>query len=373
MTYCRICILPDTRPGITLGQDLVCSACRGHALKTSGIDWSQRGKDFETLVTEAKERSTGYDCIVPVSGGKDSWFQVITCKEMGLKVLGLTWRAPGRTPLGQRNLDQMIARTGIDHIDYSINPAVESRFMRAAFEEKGASALPMHMALFHIPIRLAVSLKIPLIVWGENPQLEYGGEIDEQLSTELDEAWLRKHGCLQSTTPDDWTGEVLSEQDLVAYQVPSTIDLDFVPRSIFLGSFLPWDPFRNTEIAQAHGFEAAEKPLVGSWNFADIDDEFMSIHHFLKWYKFGITRAFDNLSVQIRFGKLTRGEAIETLRRLGPQVPQEDIQAFVSFVEQDEDWFWKVCETFRNPTVWHQDDDGRWTIPGFIIDSWQWS
>ncbi|MBM3571380.1 MAG: N-acetyl sugar amidotransferase, partial [Alphaproteobacteria bacterium] len=156
MNYCRRCVLPDTRPGIVLDQDGICSGCRGHDDKIKTIDWAARRRGFETIVADAKTRSQGYDCIVPVSGGKDSWYQVIRCKEHGLKVLGVTWRTPARTEIGQRNLDAMIAQLGIDHIDYTIDPEVERRFMVAAFERKGATAIPMHMALFAIPIRLAV-------------------------------------------------------------------------------------------------------------------------------------------------------------------------------------------------------------------------
>ena len=132
MTYCKRCILPDTRPGITIDEFGICSACRGHDLKENGIDWKAREQDFAKLADAAKQRSAGYDCIVPVSGGKDSWYQIIKAQEYGLNVLAVTWRTPARTEIGQRNLDEMIRSLGVDHIDYSINPDVERRFMVAA-------------------------------------------------------------------------------------------------------------------------------------------------------------------------------------------------------------------------------------------------
>lgn len=369
MEYCRRCVLPTTRPGITLDPEGICSACRGHRLKESVIDWEQRRKELDRIGEEARSRSAGYDCIVPVSGGKDSWYQVIVCKELGLRVLGVTWRAPGRNELGQQNLDALVAQLAIDHVDYSINLEVERRFARVAFEQRGASGIPMHMALFHIPIRLAVQLKIPLIVWGENPQLEYGGEEEEQLTTDLDREWLAQHGCLQSTTPTDWMSDDLELRDLVAYQLPDQVD--FTPRSIFLGSFLKWNPLRNMEVALAHGFKPAEEARTGSWNFADVDDDLISIHHYLKWYKFGFTRAFDNLSVQIRTNSITRDQAIATLKELGDQTPHADIQAFCRFVKRDVDWFWDVAECFRNLDIWHQ-EAGVWKIRNFLVPDWRW-
>lgn len=371
MNYCRICILPDTRPGVTLDADGVCSACHGHRDKEERIDWAAREAAFRELVAAASARSSGYDCIVPVSGGKDSWYQVIRAQEYGLKVLGVTWRTPARTAVGQRNLEAMIARLGVDHIDYTIDPDVERRFMKAAFEEAGATGLPMHMALFAIPIRLAVQLRIPLIVWGENSQLEYGGTETERMATRLDAGWLAKHGCLQSTNADDWVGrEGLTAADLAAYAFPR--DPGFEVDSIFLGSYFKWNTFENAEIARRHGFSHGSDDLTtGTWDFADIDCRFISLHHFLKWYKFGMTRAFDNLSVQIRYGMTSRDEAIDTLRRLGPQIPVEEIRAFCSFQGLPESWFWQVCERFRNPAIWRKDGD-RWAIPGFLIEDWEW-
>lgn len=371
MKYCRKCILPDTRPGLTIEEDGICSACHGHMDKETKIDWPARAKAFEEIVTDAKNSSSGYDCIVPVSGGKDSWYQVIKAREYGLKVLGITWRTPARTKIGQDNLDQMIKCLGIDHIDFTIDPDVERRFMKAAYERLGATGLPMHMALFAIPIRLAVQMRIPLIVWGENPQLEYGGNEAERLATTLDAGWLSKHGCLQSTNASDWIGkEGLTEKDLVAYNFPTEPDFDV--RSVFLGSFFKWNSFENTKVAEEHGFVFAQDNLkTGSWEFADIDCDFISLHHFIKWYKFGITRSFDNLSVQIRYGMISRDDAVEEIRRQGLQAPVQDIKKFCEFQNLPESWFWEVAEKFRNPDIW-QCRNGQWVIPGFLIDDWDW-
>ena len=371
MRYCQRCILPDTRPGLTIDEEGICSACRGHEDKEHHIDWPARETAFAALVADAKRRSTGYDCIVPVSGGKDSWYQIIKAQEYGLKVLAVTWRTPARTEIGQQNLDSMIRCLGVDHIDYTINPDVERRFMKAAFEKLGATGLPMHMALFAIPIRLALQLRIPLIVWGENAQLEYGGAKDERLATHLDRDWLAKHGCLQSTNAADWVGEEgLTEEDLAAYAL-GEVD-DFKLESVFLGSFFKWNSFENARVAAERGFKSDASHLkTGTWDFADIDCRFISLHHFLKWYKFGITRSFDNLSVQIRMGMTTREEAIEIVRQKGWEAPNEDIKAFCAFQGLPEEWFWRVCESFRNPAIWRRDSD-VWKIPGFLIEDWSW-
>jgi N-acetyl sugar amidotransferase len=374
LKYCARCILPNTRPGIFLDSEGVCSGCRGHDDKENRIDWVTRAKAFDTVVAEAKQRSNGYDCIVPVSGGKDSWYQVITCQQHGLKVLGVTWRTPGRTHVGQRNLERMIDRLGIDHIDVTINPDVERRFMTAAYEQKGATAIPMHMALFAIPTRLAVQMRIPLVVWGENPQLEFGGDEADRLATELDLDWIAKHGVTNQTNREDWIGaEGLTDADLAVYRLPPTQDFEaFAPKSIFLGSFFKWNSFDNARLSGEHGFESGDGHLkTGVWSFADIDCDFIALHHFLKWYKFGILRSFDNLSVQIRYGLTSRQDAIEALRDGGFQIPSDDISKFCDFVGKPESWFWDVAEGFRDETIWRR-DGGVWKISGFLIEDWDW-
>src|SRR5690606_34616443 len=145
--YCRRCVLPDTRPGIRLDADGVCNACRAHAAKAR-IDWPARRAALDALLAPVRERSRGYDCLVPVSGGKDSTWQVVQCLRRGLRVLAVTWRTPGRTALGQRNLESLM-RLGVDHIDYTIDAEVERRFMYKALVRTGSTAVPMHFAIYN--------------------------------------------------------------------------------------------------------------------------------------------------------------------------------------------------------------------------------
>ena len=156
---------------------------------------------------------------------------------------------------------------------------------------------------------------------------------------------------------------------MTAYRIPDAPD--FEVRSVFLGAFFKWSSFENTRIAQEHGFEVDAAARTGTWEFADIDCDFIALHHFLKWHKFGMTRAFDTLSVQIRAGLTTRQEAVETIRRLGLQKPQADIAKFCAFVGEPVDWFDGVAERFRNPKIWLRDGN-TWKIPGFLIEDWNW-
>ncbi len=372
MKYCARCITPDTRPNIELDGNGVCNACSAHESR-SRIDWPYRERAFRDVVENAKCRSKGYDCLIPVSGGKDSTWQVVTCLDYGLKPLAVTWQTPARTEIGARNLANLVS-LGVDHIDYQINPSVEKKFLYKALVEYGSTAVPMHMALFNIPLKIAVRFDIPLVVWGENSAFEYGGGEDERAGFRLDAKWLKKYGVTQGTTASDWVSEELTRKDLTPYFGPSTEELEQKGvLAVFLGYYFPWDPASSLATALAHGFKArAEGPKTGYYDYADIDDDFISLHHYLKWYKFGFTRSFDNLSLEIRNGRVTRNRAIDILRSHGDETPHEDIDRFCEYLGLTRNRFSEIIERFRNLDVW-VNRNGAWMIDDFLIGDWKWT
>ena len=372
MKYCTRCIIPDTRPNIELDADGVCNACRAYDARPD-IDWTSREQAFRSVVDNAKTRSNGYDCLIPVSGGKDSTWQVIKCLEYGLHPLAVTWKTPGRSELGQHNLD-CLTRLGADHIDYQISPAVERKFVYRSFKKFGSTAVPMHMALFNIPLTIALRFDIPLVVWGENSAFEYGGDREEQTGFQLDDRWLRTYGVTHGTTAEDWVSDDLTAQELTAYFGPNEAELKTKGvLAVFLGYYFPWDPETSLNAALAGGFQVRRAgPKTGYYNYADIDDDFISIHHWLKWYKFGFTRLFDNLSLEIRNGRMSRDEAVGILRQVGSQAPHDDIARLCEFLQISVDHFYKISETFRDHDVWSRRND-QWVIDDFMIPDWDWN
>ena len=373
MRYCERCILPSTRPGLEIGADGICSACTAHSERRTEIDWPARGREFSQLVREVRELGRPYDCVIPVSGGKDSTWQTVTCLEHNLHPLAVTWKTPARTELGARNLDNLVG-FGVDHIDFQINPKVERLFVLEALARFGTTALPMHLALFNIPLSIATRFAVPLVVWGENSAAEYAGSGPESESSRLDAAWMRKYGVAHGTTAQDWVSDQLSEQDLTPYFGPSDQELeDAGTEAVFLGHFFRWDPELTAQVAREHGFESrAEGPLTGYYSHADVDDAFLvSIHHWLKWLKFGFTRTYDNLSLEIRNGRMKRDEAISILRERGDETPHADIDRLCDYLGITRERFFEIAESFRSPEVW-TNRDGVWQIEGFLIPDWPW-
>lgn len=372
--WCQHCILPDTRPHLVIDEHGVCNACRAHARKAS-IDWAARAQHLRDIVAAARAAADrrGYDCLIPVSGGKDSTWQTVKCLELGMRPLAVTWKTPARTEIGRRNLENLIA-LGVDHIDWQISPRVEARFMVKAFVRYGSTAIPMHLALFTMPFTLAVRFRIPLVLWGENSASEYGAAAESHIGYRLDAEWLKTYGVSHGTTAADWIGDDLSEKDLAAYFAPTAEDIERSGvRAIFLGYYLPWDPEETRRVASAHGFAAApDGPRTGYYDFADIDDDFISIHHWMKWYKFGFTRLFDNLSLEIRNGRISRDEAIAVIARVGDQTPLGDIDRFCSFAGLPRARFFEIAARFLNRDIWEQRPDGSWWLPDFLIPDWPW-
>ena len=372
LQYCRRCVLPNTRPNISFTQDGQCNCATSQ--KKSSIDWHQRDKDFHILAAQIKRREAPYDCIIPVSGGKDSTWQTIKALELGLRPLCVTWRTPGRNDLGAKNLQNLI-NLGVNHIDFSINPKVEKTFTLKAFEHLGSPVIPMHMALHAIPLQISVGLGIPLILWGENSAYEYGGDDESLKGVQLNQMWLKKYGVTNGTTAEDWVGDDLSINQLAPYIWPSDVAQEKAGvRAVFLGYYYQWDPELTYAVAKNHGFEAGTKPKTGLYSYADIDDDFLiTIHHYLKWYKFGFTRLWDNLSLEIRNGRVSRDSAINMIEELGEERPLEEIEKFCKYVKISEKKFFKIAEKFRNKKIWAKDSRGVWRINGFLCENWKWS
>lgn len=371
MKYCTRCVLPYTRPGIVFDEQGNCNCAR--KADKDLIDWKQREALFREVVANAKARArpNGHDCVIPVSGGKDSTWQVVKALEHGLRPLCVTWRPPARTSLGQKNLDNL-RRLGVDHIDWSINPDVEKKFTLKAFERFGSTAVPMHMAIFSIPLRVAVAFRIPLVVWGENSAFEYGGEEEQRQGFKLDREWVRRHGVTHETTARDWVSEDLSEKDIASYFGPSEEELAAAnTTAVFLGYYFRWEPHESARIARSNGFSEG-RARTGVWDFADIDDDFISLHHWLKWYKFGFTRSYDNLSIDIRNGLITRDNALTTLRKRGDETPHADIEKWCDWLGITKARFFEIAEQFRNKEIWTKNDTGTWEIRDFLIPDWKW-
>ena len=370
--YCTRCVLPDSRPGVRLDPAGVCGACRNWETKAT-IDWATRAAAFDDLAEAARDRAGAFDCVVPVSGGKDSFWQVVTCLEHGLRPLCLTYVHPGRTSLGERNL-RCLLDLGVEHRELRLDPDIERAFIVKAFRATAISGLVTHMAIYTWPLRVALEERIPLVVYGEDSAFEYSGDgADAGAEARVDGRWRERFGVTAGTTVTDWVDAELTATDVAALAPPDD-DLLLAAGidAVFLGRYFRWDPETSRRVAVDHGFEArAEGPRVGTADYVNIDDDLIGVHHHPKWHKYGITRSFDTLSIEIRAGRLSRVEAVAELAGRGAETPWADIDAFCAYAGLSTSEYFDVLERFRNPDLWRE-VDGIWQIDDFLIPEFDW-
>tara|TARA_A100001035_G_scaffold238607_1_gene203317 strand:+ start:696 stop:1805 length:1110 start_codon:yes stop_codon:yes gene_type:complete len=359
MPYCKKCILPSTRPNLEIDSDGICNACKSSSSSNKQlINWLDREKDFKKLLID-NQTTSSWDCVIPVSGGKDSTWQVLKALEYNLKPLCITWKTPARNSLGLSNLENLIS-LGVDHIEFTVNPKIEKQFTKLAFIKKGIPLVPMHLAIYNLPIRIASNLNIPLVFYGENSAVEYGGD-SKYHNFEITREWILKFGVNANTTAEDWISENLSEKDLTPYSYPKNIINP--PKAVFLSNFFEWNVFITRDLAIKNGLKIPELPQTGAHNFSDIDDDFLiGVHHWLKWYKFGFKRTWDNLSLEIREGKITRDQAIDFLiNEENSEIENQQIIKFCKYINITMGDFYEIANKFRNKLIWEKNNND-WVI-----------
>lgn len=361
--------MPDSRPKLRFDEQGVCSACRGAEEKREAIDWKAREAQLRAIFDRHRcEDGSHYDCIVPVSGGKDSIYQVHVVKNLyRMNPLCVTFRTDSRTVLGEINI-QALREMGVDHIDFTPNPVGFKKLCRKTFEEVGDCSLADHLAIWSIIPKVALAYGIPLVIYGENPDMEYGAEKDERAISRINRDWLGGQHILKGRKAEDWCDADLKMSEIRSLIYPSDKALDdagYTP--IFLGYYLPWDAQTNFEVAKSHGFTERKRPIMGLYNYADLDCMRIVIHHYFKWLKFGFNRITDNACNEIRKGRMTREEAIRLVKeRDGIKPPKEYIEYFCRYVGITTGHFWEVAEKFRNHDIWKKDENSEWYIDGWI-------
>lgn len=365
MRYCRLCLYPDTKPDLSFDGEGVCNACLNYQRRTE-VDWNQRKDEFLGVVKAYRnEKGDNYDCLVPVSGGKDSTYQLLRLLEVGMNPLCVTATTDDLSDIGRRNIEN-IKKLGVDYIEVTTNPVVRRRINRFALETVGDISWPEHVTIFTVPVRVAVQHNIRLIVWGENPQHEYGGPAASTQKNILDRRWLEEFGGLLGLRVSDIVGQVgITQRDMIQYTYPSDEELARVGvTGIFLGYYFPWDGYRNALYAQGYGFETFPTMVEGALaNYENLDNHQMGLHDYFKFLKYGFGRATDIACNHIRRGRLTRRDGLELLKRHDGKFPWtylgKKIEDILAPLDMSVEEFVKVCDRWTNKKLFKTDSQGK--------------
>lgn len=363
--YCTSCVMPETKPDLHIDEHGVCAACRSYAQRKE-IDWAARKEELAVILERYRSKDgSSWDCIVPVSGGKDSTYQVVRMLQLGMNPLCVTATTCDLSEIGRKNIEN-IKNLGVDYVEFSPNPRVRRKMNRIGLEQVGDISWPEHVGIFTIPVRAAVQYGVPLIVWGENSQNEYGGPAAASSNNVLNRRWLEEFGGLLGLRVSDLIGlDGIERKDLIAYTYPEDERLQSVGvTGLFLGYYLPWDGYSNALLAQAHGFRTWDTTIEGSIvNYENLDNHQTGIHDYFKFLKFGFGRATDIACLHARRGRITRQDAVDLVRMHDGKFPWtylgkplEDILEPLGLSVDD---FVKICDRFTNKKLFLTDARGK--------------
>jgi len=361
MQYCNKCIMPVTRPEQVF-TDGTCDACHSAAEKHNEINWDAREAEFKVILDKYRSKDgSKYDCIIPVSGGKDSCYQAITMRDKyGMNPLCVTHTPCDLTEVGLKNLN-FLRDQGFDLIQVSGNRKNYKELVRIGFFKLGDCCWPEHIGIFTAPIRVAVNYNIPLLIWGENSQFEYGGPATKKGNNFLDRNWLEQFqmsGHRLSDVVHD--GVELNTIKTLIY--PSDEDVNRVGvTGLFLGYFEKWDSKRNVDLCCDLGWhKSPDGPIEGAYNDVEnLDCKWIGgLHDYMKFIKYGYGRATDQICIEIRAGRMTREEGVKALKESTEgQVPMKYVPDFLTYLNITEHEFLNNLDRFTNKMIFERDED----------------
>lgn len=364
MKYCKKCVMPDTRPGIVFDEEGVCSACRAYENRVN-IDWDERWKEFEQICDKYRRNNPSeYDCAIAVSGGKDSHYQVHLMKNI-MRMNPILFSVEDNftmTEAGKHNLKNISEEFGCNIISIKPDIKTQKKLMRYMFERYGKPTWFIDRLIYTYPLKMAIQFNTPLLVYGENVSYEYGGigaeetysaknQINNGVALGVDEEELIKNAKVKP-------------EDLILTKSPNPDLLERLD-PIYISYFVPWNSVANYEFARKHGFH----DLTHEWNrshhienFDQVDSYAYLVHSWLKYPKFGHQAATDYASRFIRYGLMTREEAIDLVKKHDHELDPRCVRDFCEFCGYTESEFWGIVDKLYNKELFEKDMFDRWIL-----------
>lgn len=315
MIRCRTCCYPSTKPDLVFDADGNCSACNSYA-KRPAIDWDARAGELTKLLDRFDGR-----VIVPSSGGKDSTYIALRLKELGADVTAVTATTCHLTAIGRANLDSLARH--VRTVEVTPNMRTRAKLNRLGLQLVGDISWPEHATIFSVPFRVARDMGVGLLMYGENPQAEYGGPMGSDQAREMTRRWVSEFGGFNGLRPSDFVGQDgITEDDMLDYRLPFAVDVE----AHFLGAYEPWDSHRNARVAEESGMTGLRSyspglqrwdppALANYWPLENLDNAQTGIHDHLMWRKYGFGRGCSQISVDVRQGRIARDDALQWLAK----------------------------------------------------------
>ena len=364
MKYCEKCVMPDTRPGIKFNEEGICSACQSYE-RRKGIDWGKRYKELEALCDKYRGMNgDSFDCAIAVSGGKDSHYQVYLMKEV-MKMNPILFSVEDNfemTEAGKHNLKNISEEFGCPIISLKPDIKNKKKLMRYTFEKYGKPTWFIDRLIYTYPMHMALKFNTPLLVYGENVSFEYGG-------SDYEESYSARNQLDNGVASDIDANELLeidgiTKQVLDLTKAPSIDELNKLD-PMYVSYFIPWNSYSNYIFAKTRGFH----DLTHEWNrthhienFDQIDSRAYLVHSWLKYPKFGHASATDYAARFVRYGLLSREEAIELVKKHDHALDVNSVRDFINFAGYTESEFWEIINKVYNKDIFEKNIFGEWKI-----------
>lgn len=357
--YCKKCVMPSSSAiSVEFDKNGICSGCNIASTKYE-VNWDRRGKQLGKLLKQYENiDGSNYDCIIPVSGGKDSYFQVHIVKNIyKMNPLLVTYNANNWTKTGYENLHNMREAFGCDHVFFTPSVDLLKRMNRIGFKMMGDMNWHGHSGIFTYPFIVAVEKKIPLVIYGEHGFMDIGGMHSYNDYIEFTQIYRLEH-LLRGYDWKDFMGhkgkDEILEKELLGFKFPKDKDIkDVGVRGIYISNYVKWSGNNNANIAKKYGFKENEEEFDRTYRkISNLDDMHENgIHDYMKYIKFGYGRATDHVIKDIRDGLMTREEGIEIVKKMD-HIKSNDLKRWLDYVDMSEEEFDKIADTFRDKRVW---------------------
>lgn len=361
--WCKTCTISNQRPRIVFSEDGICNACQWKKVQNNIVNWAQREKELAALCDRHRKGNGEFDVIVPCSGGKDSGFAAHVLKtKYGMTPLTVTWSPHAYTDIGRKNLEALI-NSGFHNILGTPDGLIHRKLSRVAFIYGGHPFLPFIYGQINFPLQQAVRHNVPLIVYGENGEAEYGGDMKnaDRATREISDHDRHYFGGFPLSF---WNDHGITEKEIRSYHPPEIEKVRQVGCEIhFLGYYVNWDPQENYYYAVENtGFTANPDRTEGTYSkYASLDDKLDGFHYYMKFIKFGLGRAVADAAHEVRVGKITRDEGIALIRKFDGEFPSKHFEYFLKYVDLTESEFHEVIDSWRSDHLWKR-ENGKWAL-----------
>lgn len=364
MKYCKKCVMPSTRPGIQFDDEGICSACQSYE-RRKGINWDKRYEELEKLCDKYRGiNGSSYDCAIAVSGGKDSHYQVYFMKEV-MKMNPILFNVDDNfemTEAGKHNIKNISETFGCNIVSLKPDIKAQKKIMRYMFEKYGQPTWFFDRLIYTFPLHMALKFNTMLLVYGENISYEYGGPGSKETYSARDQL---KNGVASDIYLSELTQiDGITEQTLDMTKPPAMEEMEKLD-PMYVSYFIQWNSYANYKFAKSRGFH----DLTHEWdrthtieNYDQIESPAYLIHPWLKYPKFGHASATDYASRLIRYGRLTREEAIQLVKKHDHALDPKSVDHFIKFLGYSEYEFWNIIDKLYNKDIFHKNNVNEWAL-----------